>query len=188
MAYLPLPKLLDRYFYAEDIEKMLRDIHEVPTTNKNDNIKLLIKEWPRRGHNYYDLIKKISTPQIREICKKYHIDSKGKEKDLIKRIKKAKLLEFDSATDQSSTTLFHMPRNRRNYGIIISLIATTVFFLINPWYSVFVSELLTEETDMDLVCVHGASGIQWQNCPLNFEIEKPNRDWKFIEKIKISIH
>ena len=38
---------------ADQIEKMLRDIHEVPTDNKKDNIKLLIKEWPLRGKSNY---------------------------------------------------------------------------------------------------------------------------------------
>ena len=155
MPYLPLPKLLDKYFYAEEIEKMLQEIHEIPTSNKNDNIKLLIKEWPRRGKNYHAFIEMLPTPEIREICRTYGIDSKGKEKELIKRIKKAKLLEPDTPMIENVSS-----RNRKNVTFAshslwskkefkATLIATLViafgvgtffFFLENPD---FLNELLS---------------------------------------------
>ncbi len=135
MPYLPLRKLLGYYFYAEEIAEILKEIRETPTNNKDADIDLLIQEWPRRGHSYYDLIKTLPTPQIREICKKYGIDSKGKEKDLIKRIKKVKLLEPDSQPVGSNKLRNVIYLSLFFSAIAITgivIIATDIPFLLDP--------------------------------------------------------
>jgi len=147
MVYLPLRKFLDKYLYAEEVAEILKKIGETPTGNKMEDIELLIKEWPRRGKNYYALFEKITPPDVRDICKKYSIDSKGDKKKLIKRIKKARLFEPDTKSDSDSkfsskspsqkTPGFHLTQKN---SLIIGIIVTVIIGLTTMGWTSYVTE------------------------------------------------
>lgn len=126
MTYLPLRKLLEVYFVREGLQEACDKIDEPVSPNNPELIDTILREWERHGKNKYDLIKILPTPEIRRICKKYGIDSKGKEKELIKRIKKARLLDPDSP----STVKTHRIGNIIVIGLIVAIgfSATFVFF------------------------------------------------------------
>lgn len=167
MAYFPLKKFLDKYFYAEDIAEILKNMGETPTGKKDNDIELLIKEWPRHGNNYYDFLEMLKTPELREICKKYSIDSKGDEQKMIKRIKKEKLFEDSNKKLKISGGI----------GLVaIFLFVLAIYGAGSDTFSL-ITYFTSEETGLDFNCVSGEFGLKIVNCKLGLEITRPDVNW-----------
>jgi len=93
MAYLPLKKLLSEYFFKEDLQKACRIIDE-PTSYNNDKlISIIQREWERHGNDKYDLFDILDRPTLSRICDAYNLDHRGNKSELLKRLKKEKILE-----------------------------------------------------------------------------------------------
>lgn len=167
MSYFPLKKFFDKYFYADDIAEILKNMGETPTSKKDNDIELLIKEWPRHGNNYYDFLEMLKTPELREICKKYSIDSKGDKQKMIKRIKKEKLFE-DSNKKLKITG---------GVGLVALFLFVLALYGAGVDTIDLVNYFITEETDVDLECVSGEFGLTIVNCELGFEITRPSLNW-----------
>lgn len=169
---MPVKKLLGKYYYADEIAEILREIGETPTSSKDENIELLIKEWPRHGNNYYDFIEKLPAPDIRKICREYRIDSKGKEKDLIKRIKKQKLLENTHKNLKLGGGL-SVIAIVTIYGILVGAGVDTLEL------SEILYEVLLPSANWDNI-PDGEIGNRYVSKDLGFTIEKPDDTWYFI--------
>lgn len=95
MVYISFNDLLMKYFSAEQIKKFLKKIGETYHDDKQEAVDLIESEWEKHGNSKYDVFKKIDMEMFRQLCKDYSIDSKGKRNELIKRVKKKKLLGTD---------------------------------------------------------------------------------------------
>ena len=172
MPYLPVKKLLGKYYYANEIAEILREIGEIPTNNKDENIELLIKEWPRHGNTYYYFIEELSAPDIRKICREYGIDSKGKEKDLIKRIKKKKLLE-NTHTNLKFGGGLSVIGIIIIYGVLVGIGVDTLELFEILYEALFPSSNWDNISD-------GVIGNRYVSKDLGFTIEKLDDTWYFI--------
>ena len=174
MAYLPLEKLLREYFQRPDLQNACNSIDEPTSYTNEELIKIILKEWERHGNKKYELLKVLDRTVLSRICKAYKLDHRGNQTALVKRMKKAKLL------DDSKKPL-------KIGGGIGVLIVVAAFVTI---YSggIDTVEIITDSivNDNTIDCVHGESGIVYQNCPLEFEMVKPNRDWKFFENFRVN--
>lgn len=92
---MPLKKLLSEYFQKPELQQACFDIDEPTSYSSDELITIILKEWKNKGRNKYELFEYLDKPKLSRICKAYKLDHKGSKKELVKRIKKAKLLEND---------------------------------------------------------------------------------------------
>lgn len=118
IVQLPLRKLLIEYFEKWELENLLSEIDESTSGIKNELVSRLIHEWENHGRSNYEFFHYLDKPRLSRICKAYQIDHIGSKDVLLKRIKKAKLLEINAQKDNS-----HL---RRNIAIMIGIIAALI--------------------------------------------------------------
>jgi len=92
---MPLKKLLSEYFQKPELQQACFDIDESTSYSSDELITIILKEWKNKGRDKYELFEYLDKPKLSRICNAYKLDHKGSKKELVKRIKKAKLLEND---------------------------------------------------------------------------------------------
>lgn len=175
MVYLPIKKLLSEYFHRPDLQQAC-SIMDEPTSYTNEELEgIILNEWERHGLNKYELFDILDRSKLSRICKAYNLDHRGNKDVLLRRIKKAKLLDDTKK-----------PYKIGGISVIVVVAAFLTIYsagidtlgVVNDFFGI---------NDVKLVeCIHGESGIVYQNCPLNFELTKPNRDWKFFENFQVN--
>lgn len=127
MVYISFNDLLIKYFSAEQIKKFLKKIGETYHDDKQEAVDLIESEWEKHGNSKYDVFKKIDMEMFRQLCKEYGIDSKGKRNELIKRVKKKKLLGTDNTTNDTSSKI----GNTVIIILVVIIFSTAIFVFIN---------------------------------------------------------
>ena len=90
---LPLNKLLDEYFRADELQDVLRDIGESTSGTKKELIKRVHDNWESHNRDIYELLDFIDKDYLQMICYHYNLDATKAKHDVLKRrIKKANLL------------------------------------------------------------------------------------------------
>ena len=166
MAYLPLKKLLSEYFQKPDLQEACRKIDE-PTSYTNPELEqVILREWVRHGNNKYDLFAILDKQTLSRICDAYNLDYRGSKQELLKRIKKKKLLDDPKKPIKitGGVGLVILSLFLALYGAGIDTLDLMNYFT-------------TEETSMDLECVSGEFGLTIRDCEAGFKITRPNYDW-----------
>jgi hypothetical protein len=184
--YLAITKLLGEYFEKWQIQNALDSIDEKVSGNKDELIDLIIEEWEHHGKNKYDLLNFIERPTLARICVAYGIVNKGGKNDLIKRIKKSRLLDPDFGkqtseipSSKTDKTIENQPRKRfglpvSDRGLVIIIASGTIGILIVSTISLWLPLLQCGVEDQ---------GLTYKNCPLNFYISRPSVDWSFDKNV-----
>ena len=90
---LSVKKLLDDYFYKEEIQDALDSISEPVSGSKDELIRRLQDNWESHNHDIYELLCFIDKKTLMDICNDYNLDTtRVNVEALRRRIKKANLL------------------------------------------------------------------------------------------------
>ena len=182
MAYLPIKKLLSEYFLRQYLQEACSIIDE-PISYPNPELeKIILREWEQHGNDKYDLFTILDRSQLARICNAYNIDSKGSKTDLLKRIKKEKLLED----------------TKRGWkiggGIGGGIGGSVLIFLITVYgtgldtFDFIETRLNLEQSDLNWDKIpDGVTGNRYVNKSLGFTIEKPDDTWFFITDFHVFV-
>lgn len=140
---ISLAKLLNDYFGVNELKDALYDIGELTTGTKIELIKRLMAEWEPHRRNVYELLDYLDEEMLSLFCEDYRIDSDGNPSTLIRRIKKAGLLETNikksdfkpdpivknenKSAEKPTKSFFSI----RNILIILGATATVTTILVN---------------------------------------------------------
>jgi len=167
---MTLEKLLSEYFQKPELQKACYDIDEPTSYNNPELITIILNEWENKGRNKYELFEYLVRPTLSRICKAYKIDHKGSWEVLLKRIRKAKLL------DNSHTALKISGIGIGSAVIIITVLGVGIDIID------FVEKRLDIEqptSNWDSI-PDGVVGNRYVNKSLGFTIEKPDDTWFFV--------
>lgn len=140
---ISLVKFLNDYFGVEKLRDALCDIGELTTGTKIELIKRLMVQWEPHRRNVYELLDYLDEETLSLFCQDYKIDPDGNPSTLIRRIKKAGLLEAnlkksDSKPDpivKNGIKNVEKPAKPffsiRNILIILGAMATLTTILVN---------------------------------------------------------
>jgi len=133
---ISVKRLLEDYFYAEDLQDALGDIGEPISGTKSELIKRLLGSWFEKNRTLRDLLDFLPDVALADLCQDFNIDPNGERATLIRRIMKNSVIQSpgriglpssnvsdridiaSSSTDTSRTTS-RPPYHPHHYGIEI---------------------------------------------------------------------
>ena len=152
---LNLRKFLDKYFSREDLQDALESISEPYSASKNELISRLIENWISYRRKWSDILDYADDDAIEDICDDYGLDSIGDRDLLIRRIKRAGILDKEKSSTITSFTkakseqsVERTPNINFNIGsvhiskgnkISIGLIAAVITLVIGMWWTSYVA-------------------------------------------------
>ncbi|MGI0016443.1 MAG: hypothetical protein ACREBU_23730, partial [Nitrososphaera sp.] len=100
---ISVKRLLEDYFYVEDLQDALDDIGESISGTKPELIKLLLGSWFEKNRTLKDLLDFLPDEALSDLCQDFNIDPIGEHDTLIRRILKSNVVQSPSGIGFTSS-------------------------------------------------------------------------------------